>query len=567
MRSNIFGRTGLGEPEATDVIVVGSGAAGLTAAVVAAQSGFKVTLFEATEWFGGTTAFSGGGAWIPMNHHMPSSSGESYADAQAYLKAIIGNFYDEQKVEAYLNTAPKMLKYMEENTEVSYLASSIPDYEPSAPGWKIGRCLLVEEYNGEKLGSFLKRLRPPIPEFCLLGSMQVSIAAGHRMQNWNNSLRDFMFTAKRFAVYGVDRLRGRRGRFLANGNALVGRLLRSALDGGVRLVSNSRVHELIVEGERVTGVLYQKEGEEKRLIAHRGVVLATGGFGANPEMRRKLLPQADAGWSFQSEGSQGDGINMGVRAGGKFVVENAANAIWAPASSFTRDDGTFAKYPSLVFDRHCPGSILVDTKGKRFVDESFHYQNLGEITREKSITKYWMISHAPAVRRYGMGAVKPAPFTIKPWVDKGYIIEAQTISALAVRIGLDPIALEQTVLEFNQFADSGVDLEFHRGENYYSAYMGDSANGPNPALGALREAPFYALELRPSDLSTLAGLATNASAQVVRPDGSPIDGLYAAGVDNNNFMRGKYPAGGASIGPGMTFAYIAVEHMRRTSIS
>lgn len=546
-----------------DVVVIGSGAAGLTAAITAAKAGLQVIVLEAAPVFGGTTAFSGGGVWIPANHHQPELDvQDSKEEAQAYLQTVLGNFYDAEKIDAFLDNAPKMLRFMEDNSEVLLAASTIPDYAPGSPGWKTGRCLLTADYDGNRLGDDFAVLRTPIPEMGLFHSMQVSPMDAYRLQHWSSSIGEALFAAKRVGSYFLNRLRGKRGTHLANGNALAGRLLKSARDAGITLINNARALALVTDDGAVVGVVYDAGGKEQTVDARRGVVLASGGFGANAEMRAKFVPYAASGWSLQPEGSQGDGINMGVAVGATHNTGNAANGIWVPASAFTREDGTLAKFPSLAFDRHCPGSIMVDAKtGKRFVDESFHYQNFGETVIEKKIEKIWMISDTKAVNTYGMGMVKPKPFSPKPWVKKGYIKEGATIGELAGKIGLDPAVLEKTVSDWNRYADEGKDPDFDRGGNYYSAYMGDATHQPNPAMGALRKGPFYALEIRPSDLSTLAGLDTNASAQVLGQDGAPIKGLYAAGLDNNTIMRGKYPGGGSSIGPAMTFGYIAARHL------
>jgi succinate dehydrogenase/fumarate reductase flavoprotein subunit len=550
-----------------DMIVVGSGAAGLTSAVVARKAGLEVLVLEATPVFGGTTAFSGGGVWIPANHHMKELGvDDSRADAEAYLKAVLGNFYDEEKIGTYLATAPEMLAYMEANSDVLLAASTIPDYSPDAPGWKTGRCLLTADFDGAKLGDDFEKVRAPIPEMGLFSSLQVSPADAYRLQHWHTSVGEAIFAAKRVGSYALNRLRRRRGRHMANGNALAGRLFKSARDAGAILWNNARAQHLVVENGRVTGVVVDHNGREETVSARRGVVLASGGFGANEEMRQKYMPQSAAGWTVQPEGSRGDGVAMGTEAGAVLNKGNAANGIWVPASAFKRPDGSLAKFPSLAFDRHCPGSIMVDARNaRRFVDESFHYQSFGEACLEKGVTRIWMISDAEALGKYGMGMVKPKPFSPKRWVDNGYLIEAPSIAVLASRTGLDAAALEKTISDFNRYADAGKDPDFGRGGNAYSAYMGDAAHGPNPALGALRKAPFYAIEVRPSDLGNVMGLNTNARAQVLDASGTPIGGLYAAGLDNNSIMRGKYPGGGSSIGPAMTFGYIAARELAAAS--
>jgi succinate dehydrogenase/fumarate reductase flavoprotein subunit len=546
-----------------DVVVVGSGAAGLTAAVVAAHAGLKVIVLESTPLFGGTTAFSGGGVWIPANHHLINSgTDDNFEAGEAYLKTVLGNFYDKAKIETYLRTAPEMLRYMEQNSSLLLAPSNIPDYAPGSPGWQAGRCLLTADFDGNLLGEDFDSIRPPIPEMGLFGSMQISPLDAYRMQHWRSSFGESVFTFKRMATYFLERLKGKRGRHMANGNALAGRLFKSARDAGVTLLNNSPAKELIIDGGRIGGVVAQLDGKRASIIARRGVVLASGGIGANEEMRQQLMPQSANGWSLQPEGCKGEGIAMGRVAGGVVPSDNAANGIWAPASSFTRPDGSLAKFPSLFFDRHCPGSILVDARtGKRFVDESFHYQNFGETCLDKGVTKVWMISHAPAVAKYGIGMVKPAPFSPDPWVKKGYLHRANSIAELAAKIGVDPLALGNTIAEFNGFAESGVDPDFGRGGNAYSAYMGDFTHKPNTALGALQTAPYYALEIRPSDLGSVVGLETSARAEVLDQAGTPIPGLYAAGLDANTIMRGRYPGGGSSLGPAMTYGYIAAKEL------
>lgn len=549
-----------------DMVVIGSGAAGMTAATVAAKKGLSVILLEATEYFGGTTAFSGGGVWIPANHYQPSLGfADSVEEARTYLKAVLGNFYNADKVETYLSTANEMLAYMEANTTVRLMASDITDYAPDKPGWKRGRCLLTADFDGSELGDEFEHVRPPIPEMGMFNSMQVSPADAVTMQGWNTSIGAFRTTTARMLSYGLDRIRRRRGRHMANGNALAGRLYKSARDAGAQMLNNARARDLILENGRVTGVEFERDGKTESVSARFGVVLASGGFGQNEEMRQKWLKQSAAGYSLQPEGSRGDGIRMGKAAGGRLNPDNAANGIWVPASRYTRPDGTVGKFPSLFFDRHCPGHIMVDARsGERFVDESFHYQNFGEVCLEKGVTKIWQIADAEAVAKYGLGAIKPAPFKPDAWVRSGYAKKAETIAELAGKIGLDPAVLTSNVERFNTNAAMGEDPDFGRGSNDYDLSMGDPSHGPNPNLRPLTIAPFYAIEVRPSDLGSVQGLDTNERAEVLGEGGAPIPGLYAAGLDNNSMMRGKYPGGGSSLGPAMTFGYIAANRIAAT---
>ena len=348
---------------------------------------------------------------------------------------------------------------------------------------------------------------------------------------------------------------------MINGNALTATLMRSALDAGAILQNNARVCNLITENGKISGVVVEKNGQRTKIAAARGVILASGGFGANKEMRGRYIPMAEHGWSLQPEGCQGDGITMGIAAGGTMNETNPANGIWSPMSAMRDADGELVAYPHLFFDRHSPGSIVVDRSGHRFVSEGFHYQNFVNTMHKKGITEGFLIGDHPFQRKYGMGLARPAPYPLGSFIDSGYLIEADSISELARKLRIDVAALEHTVAEFNRNAVIGKDPEFQRGEDYYSRFMGDASHAPNPSLAPIITPPFYALELRPGDLSTVCGLNGNANAQVVNANGEPIEGLYAAGLDMNSMMRGHYPGGGSSLGPAMTFGYRAAMHI------
>lgn len=541
-----------------DVVIVGSGAAGLTSAIVAADSGLSVLVLESSRFFGGTTALSGGGAWIPNNHHMAAmGETDSHDEARIYLKAVLGDFYDEPLIEVFLEAAPEMLSYMESNTELRLAGSDIPDYEPSKPGWKKGRCLLTQDYDAARLESHFDLLRPPIREMGLFGSMQVSPVDVYVMKNWYRSIGSFSRTINLMVGYLWDRIVAGRGRRLCNGNALAAMLLKSALDKGVTLWNETPAVKLISSEDVINGVVCLRDGEQITVQAGKGVVLASGGFGSNPEMRTEFIPMAAEGWSFQPEECKGEGIRMGLDVGGKMAEGNRSNGIWVPGSQLKSPNKTPKRFPSLFFDRHCPGSIIVDgSTGKRFLNEGSHYQNFGYVTHEKEVKNIWMISDSIAVSKYGIGMVKPKPFRPGPWVKKGYIVSAQSIAELADRTGIPTDNLKETVSKFNKSALTGDDPDYGRGQDAYSQYMGDFEHTPNPSLGPVVAPPFYALKLAPCDLSTMVGLVTDSQSRVLAEGGAAIKGLFAVGLDSNSIMKGGYPGGGSSIGPALTMGYL-----------
>ena len=548
--------------EQYDVIVVGSGAAGLTTATVAARHGMSVLVVEKAALFGGTTALSFGGAWIPNNHHMAAAGqSDSPEDAYAYLRAVLGDWYDEDFARAFVETAPAMLRYMEAHTELRCGPGWLPDYQLGAPGAKASRIVATLPYDGGALGKLIRHVRAPLPGFCVFGSFQVDPTELPRLIGAFRSWDSFLHAAKRMAGFGRDIFLHEKGTWLANGGAMVGRLLRSAVDAGVTLWHSAPAIRLLTADGAVTGVVVARSGREQEIVARRGVVLASGGFGANEAMRARFMPLPGAHLSVQPAECVGDGIAMGQGAGGFFVEDNAANGIWAPCSAHVDRLGRIISVFPHFGDRGKPGEIIVGTDGRRFINEACSYQDFGNAMNARKIESAWLIADRTALRKYGIGLALPAPLPFRRYVRDGYLIEGRTLADLAAKIGVPADRLERTIAEFNANALHGKDPEFGRGTNAYNHMQGDPAHKPNPNLGPLDDPPFYAVKLQPGDCSSIPGLKTSIDAEVLRADGSVVAGLHAVGLDANSMMRGTYPGGGASIGPGMVFGYRAALRM------
>jgi succinate dehydrogenase/fumarate reductase flavoprotein subunit len=540
-----------------DVLVIGSGASGLTTALVAAREGLDVLLVEKTRWFGGTSAYSGGGVWTPANHAMLDAGvSDSLADAERYLRALMGADYNEPLTSAFLRTGPEALDYLAKYAALQLIPSGGPDYEPHLPGAAAWRTLLSPDFDGRVLGPLLKQLRPALPQLGAPLGMQVSFTDMHPLTNAHRSLAALRITLRLFGRHLVDLLRFGRASRLTNGNALTARLLKGAADAGVTLCSEAPVVELLSNGEGVNGAVVVHMGQRISITARRGVVLATGGFGANEAMRREYIPLADAGWSLQPEGSEGDGIKLATGAGGTLGTNSVANGIWSPMSAIPRKTGRLAPFPHLMLDRLMPGSIVVDACGRRFVNEATHYQAFVDAMHRQGVRNAFLIGDARHLRRYGMGLARPGPWPIGRLRRAGYLKRANSIAELAGMLGIEGGALNRTIAEFNEHAALGEDPAFGRGTGAYARFMGDQTHLPNANLAPLENAPFYALELRPGMLSTSLGVETDASARVLDRNSRPIAGLFAVGVDMNSLWGGRYPAGGASLAAALTFGYI-----------
>lgn len=545
-----------------DVVVIGSGAAGLTTAVVAANEGLKVLVVEKAEHYGGTTALSGGASWIVAQKHQKAQGIEDDAAAgEAYLRSVMGNLYDPAKVGAYITSGAEMVDYMEANTHVRWVAVPAPDYLPGHDGYRYGRTLLMAPYDGRVLGGYLAQMRRPLKGFAAFGSMQVDMLEQDLFKQVFTGVKPFLFSAGRFLNYCVDVARFGRGAYLAHGNALIGRLLRTTLDLKVELWRSAPAVELVRDNGAVRGVVVERQGQRTTITARRAVVLASGGFGANKEMSKNYFPNPDVHISVQPDENVGDGIKLGQRVGGQLGEVNPDNGVFAPVSFLRRKDGSLSKFPHFGPDRGKPGSIIVDEQGQRFTNEAGPYQEFVGTMNELEMNKAWLVGSRRFLRKYGMGMALPAPYPLGSLVRDGYLITGKTLADLAAKIGVPASKLEQTVADFDAHAVKGEDPQFQRGTNTYDPSQGDPTHKPNSNVGPVGEGPYYALALYPGNASTVLGMATDVNAQVLDDAGNAIEGLYAVGLDQNTVFRGKYPGGGSSIGPAMTFGYRAARHI------
>ncbi|MFQ5953598.1 MAG: FAD-dependent oxidoreductase [Kiloniellales bacterium] len=554
-----------------DVLVAGSGAGGLAAAVTVARLGLEVVVAEKEPYFGGTTAVSGGVLWVPCNPVSVRAGvvDDSVEDARSYLRHVAGNFFDPEKVDAFLLNGPRMVDFFERETSVSFDAvTAFPDYYPAAPGGRPGgRCLVARPFDGRQLGERLKDLRPPLREITFVGMMFNSSQEVQHFFNATRSLKSSAYVARRLMSHARELATHGRATRLTNGNALVARLAKSALDLGVPIWTSASVADLIVERGAVKGAVIETADGRSTVRARRGVVLATGGFPQDIDWRKALFPHAPTGREHLSPappGNTGDGLGLATSAGGRLQHDLPNAGAWVPVSRVPRGDGGFGVFPHLI-DRYKPGIIAVTRHGLRFANESDSYHDMGramiDTCKGEPETAAWLICDHRAIRRYGLGFVKPFPLPLGPHLRSGYLLRGPTIAELAERAGIDPVGLRHTIDAVNADARSGVDTAFGKGSTAYNRYLGDHRHSPNPCFAAIDKAPYYAVKVVLGDVGTFAGIRTDAQAQVIDSAGHPIAGLYAAGNDMASMMGGSYPGAGTTLGPAMTFGYIAARHM------
>ncbi|WP_374999501.1 3-oxosteroid 1-dehydrogenase [Aeromicrobium sp. CTD01-1L150] len=550
-----------------DVVVVGAGGAGMTAALAAARHGLDTVVIEKSPYFGGSTARSGGGVWVPGNQAL-RDAGQVDADdaeqAKRYLDAIVGDVVPKERRDTFLDRGPEVVDFLTEQTPVRFRwVPEYSDYLPEEPGGRAqGRSVEPVPMDGHIIGDELERLCPAYtkapPNFIVTQADFRKINLGLR------TLRGPLTMLRVLLNKAIDTMRRRR--MYAMGNALAISMRKGLMDAGVPVHYETELTALVVEDGRVVGVRVVRggadhDGTEIVVRARRGVILGSGGFEKNEALREKHLPSpTDAAWSTAAASNTGAGIEAGVAVGA--ATDLMDDAWWGP--TIPLPSGAWF----CLAERNLPGSIIVNSAGRRFMNEALPYV---EATHEIYAGEATGVSHVPAWmivdqryrNRYLFAGLSPRqPFPGR-WYKHGTVKRSDTLADLAAEIDVPADALVETVHRFNGFAVAGVDEDFRRGDSAYDRYYADPRVQPNPSLHSIDQGPFYAVKIVPGDLGTKGGIVTDERGRALRPDGSAIDGLYAAGNCSSAVMGRTYAGPGATIGPALTFGYLAAEDIAR----
>ena len=549
-----------------DILVVGSGGGAMAAAVCAHDRGASTMLIEKDEYYGGSTAMSGGALWIPNNHLMEEVGvKDTPEESLEYLRQITKGDVPEDRLEAYVKYAPEMVAYFCENSRLEFQAlPEYADYYPEVSGGKPGaRTIEPINFDARLLGEEFLRMREPALQTLIMKRMAMTAKQGHmllcRSPGWGKLTFNLM------AGYWIDiggRLKSKRDRNLALGNALTGMLRLSLMERDVSLWLKTSARELIVEEGRVVGVLAERKGETVRIRGEKGVILGAGGFESSDEMRKKYLPNpTQAEWTCGSPCNTGDGIRMGMEVGA--ALELMDDAWWGPTTVVPGED----QARMLVVEKSLPGCVFVNVRGERFVDEAAPYIDIVNAMYQAhkpdaSCVPAYMVFDATYRKKYPCGpflqSSQQPDWRLPKELKQGYLMKAETLIGLAEQMGIDAEGLEATVRKTNEYARTGKDLDFNKGDSLYDRYYGDANVKPNPCLAPIETPPFYGLEIQAGDLGTKGGLKTDARARVLNEAGQVIPGLYAIGNCSASVMGRTYPGAGSTIGPAMTFGYIAV---------
>jgi len=526
-------------------------------------------LVEKDAVLGGATAWSGGWMWVPGNP-LARRAGivEDPQQPRTYLRHELGPHHDANRVDAFLDHCGPMVAFFERHTALQFVdGNGIPDVHGRTPGAASGgHQVAAAPIDGRELGPLIHRLRTTMRETSFIGMPIMAGADLGAFLTMTRSARALLHVSRRLLRHLRDLALHGRAMQLVNGVALVARLAKSAEQLGVQLIANAPARRLLLEQGAVRGAVVQTAQGETEIRACRGVVLATGGFPNDLARRQALFPHMPPGQphlALPPASCCGDGLTLGLSAGGHLQADLASPVAWAPVSRVHHADGSIGHFPHII-DRGKPGVIGVLADGRRFVNEADGYHDytaamVAAVPPGQEVAS-WLICDHRFQRRYGLGHAKPFPVPLRASLRSGYLKRAATIEALAQACGISTSGLRATVEAYNVHARQGQDPAFGRGSTPYNRKQGDPLHGPNPCVAPIERGPFYAVKVLPGSFATFAGLKTNAHAQVVDSQDRAIPGLYAVGADMASVMGGNYPSGGINLGPAMTFGFIAGRH-------
>lgn len=541
-----------------DVVVVGSGAAGLTAGLTAKLQGMKSLVIEKTDRYGGASAISGGALWIPNNHIIKGAGvPDTHELARQYLDSTIGDRVPEELKEAYITRGPEMLRFLYNKTKHMRFqyAKGYSDYYPEKPGGlSQGRSIEPLIFDLTKMGSLANSMRRATLS---TKGFTMNSYEFHKVNMITRTLKGKTTALKLGARLVKSKVT--KSDPVALGEALIARLRLSLAEANGELWLSTAFKDFIMGKGRVIGIIVERDGQELKIEAKKGVVLSSGGFSHNQTLREKYLPSpTNAAWTSSPEGQTGDILEPGVKIGGTLDL---MDKVWGAPSVIDPQGHPFF----LVADRGVPNMIVVDSAGQRFVNEAAPYHEFVDtMYKHQEVTQQavpsWILIDASAKSRYIFTGLFPGQAFPKSWFEHGVAKSAETIEELAKQMEVPAENLVATVNRFNDFARNGHDDDFYRGDSAYDNYYGDPTL-PNPNLAEIKKAPFYALRLYPGDIGTKGGLVVDEYARVIKENGEPIEGLYASGNCSASIMGETYPGPGATIGPGMTLSFVATAHM------
>ena len=551
-----------------DVLVIGSGAGGLAAALTASVEGLDVLVCEQADVLGGASAISGGEVWIPLSRQAGGGERDSEVEALAYLQAVVGPYLDQARAEAFVGNAAKAFAFIEEHSEVEYEAlAHVVDYFTDLPGAKSGiRTLGAIPYDGRQLGRHFAKIRSPLAIGMIFGGMAIGREDFPHLLNMTRSPASALHVARMLARHAWDRLCGHsRGTRMVMGNALIGQLLTTLLEREVPIWRNAAVTALNMTAGRVSGATVRLADGTQELVCRRAVILANGSFSGNPKLREQYFPHVRAGkphYSHVPSSSDGSGLVLGLACGGVIDERVSQPGAWTPVSLLPQPGG-----PTVAFshfgDRAKPGVIVVNRAGRRFANEAMNYHDFvqamfAECADDATVEAFVVTSHSH-LRKYGLGRVPAFPGRIGPFLRSGYLQRGRDVAELARLIDVDAVTLQRTVAEFDAPAQRGEDPMFHKGETVFEQSAGDPEQKPNPCVAPLGAGPYYAIRMIPGDIASLLGLRVDPAARVLDAANSPVPGLYAVGTVASTLMGGTYPAAGTMLGPALTFGWLAVQ--------